>query len=129
MSNVAGLGVVLSLLFLGAVLVLARAGRLQAGYAVFWVGTALGMLFLSLTPRLLDRLGALLRVAYPPALLFLFGLLFAYGLILHLTMVVSRQAQQITDLAQTVALLQDRLAAGEPGEGSSPRRAAGGGRA
>lgn len=125
MPRVAALAVACSLLFLAATVLLARARRLQAGYAVFWVATGAGMLALALAPRLLDRLAALLGIAYPPALLFLFGLLFAFGLILHLTSVVSRQAQQIADLAQALALLEARLedrhpSREEPREGRSP---------
>ncbi|MBX6376967.1 MAG: DUF2304 domain-containing protein [Clostridia bacterium] len=94
-------------------MLLSRSGRLQANYAVFWTMTALGMLGLSLVPQVLDALARTLGIAYAPALLFLFGLLFAFGLILQLTTVVSRQAQQIADLAQAVALLRARVEEGD----------------
>ncbi len=83
--------------------------RLREEYILVWA-TVLGtLLFFSVFRSKLDALARLTGIYYAPSLLFLFvfgGLLFYC---LHLSVVASKQSEQIKELAQKMALLESEL--------------------
>jgi len=102
--------VTVSLAFLAFVIYLSQRRKLSEQYAVFWVMATVGMLVLAANPGLLDSLAGWFEVEYPPSLLFLFALLASFGLLLHLSTVISRQERQIREMAQALALMENQLA-------------------
>ena len=54
--------------------------------------------------HLLDWLAHLMGIAYPPDLLLLAAVLFSFVLQFHLTMALSRISEQVTKLAQMLAI-------------------------
>lgn len=99
-----------SLFFILTVIELVRRGKLREQYSLLWLGFGLILLILSASKRLLGILANWFGVYYAPSLLFLFGLLFAFALILHITVVISRQADRVIRLTQELAITQHRLA-------------------
>jgi hypothetical protein len=102
--------IVLSLFFVLSVVELVRRGKLREQYSLLWLGFGLILLILSASKRLLGILAKWFGVYYAPSLLFLFGLLFAFALILHITVVISRQTDRVIRLTQELAITQHRLA-------------------
>jgi hypothetical protein len=73
------------------------------------------LLVVSFNVSFLMRVAAWLDVKYAPALLFLFGLLFCFAFILHLTLVVSKLTGQVLRLSQELAIMKCKHREGEEG--------------
>lgn len=102
-------GVVIAVVLLVLVLELVRSRRLQERYAILWLLTGLVLLVLSIWSSAIQALSDLVGIAYPPALLFAVSLVFVVIVLLHYSTVISRLAQQNVALAQSLALLEERL--------------------
>lgn len=98
-----------TLAVLGLIVHQVRARRLRAKYALLWLVVGFAMLPLAVIPGALDGLAKLLGVAYPPALLLVFGLGFFAALCLHFSYELSRLEERTRVLAEDVALLRNRL--------------------
>ncbi|AHA75201.1 DUF2304 domain-containing protein [Bacillus thuringiensis] len=91
-----------------------RRGTLETKYAILWILVCIAMAILSSTDKLINWIGKLLKVEYPPSILFLFGLLFCFILIFDLTRKISKQHHQLVTLTQDYALLKQKLNATKP---------------
>lgn len=107
--NVYSISIVFSSVFLFTVIQLVRKNKLQESYSILWIVMSLILLVLSSTPVFINTFAAWLDIKNPPSLLFLFGLVYLLIYNLHITTVVSRQAEKITKLAQELALLKHSL--------------------
>ncbi|MED4653811.1 DUF2304 domain-containing protein [Bacillus pseudomycoides] len=87
-----------------------RKGALETKYSILWIFVCISMAILSSTDRIINWIGKLLKVEYPPSILFLFGLLFCFILIFDLTRKLSKQHHQLVTLTQEYALLKQKLA-------------------
>lgn len=97
-------------LFLFAVIIeLIRRKKLLERYSLLWLGVSMMMMIASLSRKLLDFLARSVGIFYPPAALFLVGLLFIVALLLHFSMVISRMSEENKTLAQKIAILENRL--------------------
>lgn len=97
----------LAFLFLLFRLILKR--RLREEYVFVWLGVFSALTFFAVFRSKLDQLAELVGVFYAPSLLFLifFGALLFYCL--HLSIVVSKQSNQVKELAQKIALLEKEI--------------------
>ncbi|MNJ35061.1 DUF2304 domain-containing protein [Paenibacillus bouchesdurhonensis] len=100
------LSVSISVVFLLIVLELVRRQRLKEQYALLWILFSIVLLILSLNVSFMEWIAEQMGVKYPPAVLFLFGLLFCFSLILHLTIVITKLTSQVLRLTQEVAILK-----------------------
>ena len=100
------LAVLASLTLLVFVVEAVRRNRLNARYAILWLGASFVLLVLSLYRPLLDWVAKFAGVAYPPSLLFLVAFLFLLCIVLHFSLVISSHRDSIRRLAQTIALLE-----------------------
>ena len=114
---------VLAILFMVWILDLIRRDRLQERYSVIWFVAGLGMLAGAAFPGLLELVADLMGVRNTNVALFSIVLLLLLGLALNFSVIMSRQAAQITRLAQERALEKARQQAGE-GRGSGAAGAA-----
>jgi hypothetical protein len=113
---------VLALVFMLMILELIRRDRLQERYSVIWFVAGLGMLAGAAFPGLLEVVANLLGVRNTNVALFSIVLLLLLGLALNFSVIMSRQAAQITRLAQERAIekaLAEKGAAGANGNGAS----------
>jgi hypothetical protein len=108
--RVARVAVILSIILLVIVLDMVRKKKLREKYALIWLFTVAGMTLLVVWQGLLLRITALLGAIDPSSTLFLFGILFALAILLHLSVKVSEFSTQLRILAKEVAMLNARIA-------------------
>jgi hypothetical protein len=114
------LAAVIAVGFMLMILELIRRNRLQERFSVVWFVAGLGMLAGAIFPGLLTGVADLMGVRDTNVALFSIILLLLLGLALNFSVIMSRQAAQITRLAQERALEQAReQAAGERNGGPS----------
>jgi hypothetical protein len=104
--------------FMVFILELIRRGRLQERYSVVWLLAGLAMLAGVAFPRLLEIVAELMGVRNTNVALFSIMLLLLLGLALNFSVIMSRQAAQITRLAQERALEKAREQAAEAQDGA-----------
>ena len=102
------LAAVLALAFMVLILELIRRDRLQERYSVVWFVAGLGMLAGAAFPGLLSVVADVMGVRDTNVALFSIVLLLLIGLALNFSVIMSRQAAQITRLAQERALERAR---------------------
>jgi hypothetical protein len=99
------LALVFAAVFVITILELVRRHRLQERYTVVWLVAGLAMVLGAIFPD--ETIGSLARaLGVSDTTIALFSMLFLVllALALHLTVVVSRQSEQITRLAQDLAI-------------------------
>ena len=103
-------GVVASLILILVVLELVRGRRLKERYALLWLATGIALLVLSAWRGGLNTIAGWLGVTgYPPAVLFAVATLFIFLVLLHYSTVISKLTDENVELAQRVALLEERV--------------------
>ena len=103
-------GVVASLLLILIVLELVRGRRLKERYALLWLATGVVLLVLSAWREALNTIAGWLGVTgYPPAVLFAVATLFILLVLLHYSTVLSSLTDENVELAQRIALLEERV--------------------
>ncbi len=103
-------GVVASLLLILVVLELVRGRRLKERYALLWLATGGVLLVLSAWRDGLNTVAGWLGVTgYPPAVLFAVATLFVLLVLLHYSTVISKLTDENVELAQRIALLEERV--------------------
>jgi hypothetical protein len=95
---------VIAVFFMLLILDLIRRDRLQERYSVIWFVAGLGMLAGAAFPGLLELVADLMGVRNTNVALFSLVLLLLLGLALNFSVIMSRQAAQITRLAQERAI-------------------------
>ena len=93
---------------LGVVVWLVRRESLKERFAVLWLVVGAGLIVLALSRPLLDALSDRLEIEGTTTL-FLFAILVLLGLVLHLSVIVSRLEGQMRDVAEAQALLEHRV--------------------
>ncbi len=108
---------VLALAFMALVLDLIRRDRLQERFSVVWFVAGLGMLVGAAFPGLLTVVADAMGVRDTNVALFSIVSLLLLGLALNFSVIMSRQAAQITRLAQERALekAREQASSGENG--------------
>jgi hypothetical protein len=108
--RVSVVGVVASLLLLLIVLELVRGRRLKERYALLWLATGGVLLVLSGWRGGLNTIAGWVGVeTYPPAVLFAVATLFILLVLLHYSTVLSKLTDENVELAQRIALLEERV--------------------
>jgi hypothetical protein len=103
-------GVLASVLLILVVLELVRGRRLKERYALLWLATGVVLLVLSAWRGGLNTIAGWLGVtSYPPAVLFAVATLFILLVLLHYSTVISKLTDENVELAQRVALLEQRV--------------------
>ncbi|HEX2391958.1 MAG TPA: DUF2304 domain-containing protein [Solirubrobacterales bacterium] len=124
------LAAIIALAFMLLILEMIRRDKLQERYSVVWFLAGLGMLAGAAFPGLLELVADAMGVRDTNVALFSIVLLLLLGLALNFSVIMSRQAAQITRLAQERAIEQARAQAlegaghnGSPSEPPTPRPA------
>ncbi|MGN1159612.1 MAG: DUF2304 domain-containing protein [Lachnospiraceae bacterium] len=101
------------LLLIGALYIIrcVRKRKMELKYALPWMAVVVCVFIVDCIPGILYRLADLMGIDTPVNALFLIALCFAICLIFVLTVIVSRQSDRIKQLAQTVALNEERIRA------------------
>jgi hypothetical protein len=110
------LAAAIAIVFMVMILDLIRRGRLQERFSVVWLVAGLGMLAGAVFPGLLGVVADAMGVRDTNVALFSIIMLLLLGLALNFSVIMSRQAAQITRLAQERALEKAREQAAEERE-------------
>jgi hypothetical protein len=96
-------------LFFGMVLRLILKGKLRTEYSFIWI--AMGTIFLvfSVWRDMLDLLAGFFGVYYAPSLIFMFFFFMIFIFLIHLSVVNSKQHEQIKKLTQEIALINEKI--------------------
>jgi hypothetical protein len=100
---------VAGLVLLGMTLELIRRRRLREEYAVLWICTSVMILAFMLVPQMLFAVAGWLHLNHTVLMTFL-CVLFLAAILLHYSVVISKQSDHEKDLAQELALLKDEIA-------------------
>lgn len=100
----------IGLLLAGTILYLVRRDHLHGPYALGWLALATGVILIAAFPRIIDRIGNVVGIYYPPILVCLVAIaaLLIKSLISDLER--SRQERALRRLSQKVAILDNELA-------------------
>jgi hypothetical protein len=113
------LAALIAIAFMAMILELIRRDRLQERYSVVWFVAGLAMLVGAAFPDLLTFVANLMGVRDTNVALFSIILLMLLGLALNFSVIMSRQAAQITRLAQERAIERAREQAATENGGSA----------
>jgi hypothetical protein len=97
------------------ILYLLRRDHIYIRQAVFWIGVAIFSLVFGLWPLLIDALGSLLGVAYPPTLLFLVAIVVLVVKALLGDIALTKVQRDLRRLNQRIALLETETGANTGG--------------
>lgn len=103
------LAIMISVCLVLLVIHLVRKRSMRPEYSVLWLIGTTGLLVLSLWRDLLDKVAHLAGVYYAPAILLMVTIFFGVLALLHLSVVLSRQADSNKTITQELALLRNRL--------------------
>ena len=109
MEKIQFISLAFSVMILYLVIHSVRKEYLRVEYSILWLVTALTMVTLSASPRLLKTFSDVVGIYYPPSAIFLVSTLFFLSLLFHLSVIVSRTKENTKRLAQVVGLLQWRV--------------------
>jgi hypothetical protein len=102
---------VIGILLAGAILYLVRRDHLHGSYALWWLAIAAAILVLGVFPPVIDWLGHVTGISYPPILPIIIGVGMILIRMLRTDIDRSRQERQLRRLAQKLAILEQELAA------------------
>lgn len=88
------------------ILALVRRGALKERFAILWTGIGIGVVVLAAVRPWLDAVSEFLGIQAGTTTLFALSTLFLLGLVLHLSIAMSRLTEQVRDVAEAVALLE-----------------------
>ena len=109
------IGAIASIILILVVVELVRARHLKERYALLWLATGAVLLVLSIWREGLNTIAGWVGVTgYPPAVLFAVATLFIILVLLHYSTVISRLTDENVDLAQRIALLEEKLSRPQP---------------
>jgi len=103
------ISIIVSVLFMGVVIRLIVKGKLRIEYSILWLLATCILIVFSLWRNGLDKLAEILDVNYAPALFFLGAIFVILIFLIHLSVVNSKQHEQIKRLTQDIALLRNKL--------------------
>lgn len=106
------------LFFFALVLRLILKGKLRTEYSFIWI--LMGSIFLvfSIWRDLLDILASSFGVYYAPSLIFIFFFFMIFIFLIHLSVVNSKQHDEIKKLTQEIALIKEKLQEKKKPEGN-----------
>lgn len=81
-------------------------GKLRTEYSIIWILMGMMLLVFSVWRESLDLLAAFFGVYYAPSLIFIFFFFMVFIFLIHLSVVNSKQHEQIKKLAQEIALMK-----------------------
>ena len=101
--------IVISIVLILIVLDMVRRKRLRERYSLIWLFAVVAMTMLVVWEKLLLSITSLIGATDPSSTLFLFGILFALVILLHLSNKISDFSTQLRILAKEMAILNAQL--------------------
>ena len=114
--NITITGIVVGVLMIALVLELVRRRSLRERYALLWLLLAVVIIVLSAWPALLQRLADLLKIYYPPSIIFGLAFVFIFAIMIHFSSVLSRHGKGYNRMVQRLAVLEEKMLSMTEGE-------------
>lgn len=111
------LAIVAGLFFILIILRAIMKGKLRTEYSFVWILMGLILMVFSVWPKSLEILAYYFGVYYAPSLIFIFFFFMIFIFLIHLSVVNSKQQEQIKKLAQEIALLKEELKTNKKAKG------------
>ena len=99
----------IGVLLAGAILYLVRRDHLHGSYALWWLAVAVVILLLGVFPPVIDWLGRVTGINYPPVLPIIVGIGMILIRMLKMDIDRSKQERQLRRLTQKLAILEQEL--------------------
>lgn len=96
----------IAVIFICYVFSIIKKGDFSVEESIFWVIGTVGVIVLSIWPKILDKIATKLNIDYPPSLLFLLTSIFLLFIIFRDTKKISKQNNKITEIAQRLSILE-----------------------
>ena len=109
LSKIQIISTIVSLCFLLMICLSVRQKKLKEAYAILWLFIGLIMLVLSVWTDCLRLISNLIGIFYPPATLFLFILGGVILILFQYSLLLSRNQERISRLAQEIAILKAEI--------------------
>jgi len=103
------IAILVSLIIAGTIFQLIRKKKLLEQYSLLWFFSAIVLLIFSVWRDLLDRMAGAMGIYYAPSALLVIVIFCGFLLFLNFSLVISKLTNQSKDLAQEIALLQNKL--------------------
>lgn len=103
------IAIVVALAFMFFIFRLITKGKLREEYSFIWIASTALLLLFSIWRNGLDVIAKLLGIYYPPALVFMAAIFAIIIFLVHLSVINSKQHDQIKTLAQELALLKKQI--------------------
>ena len=100
---------IIGVLLAGAILYLVRRDHLHGTYALWWLAVAAAMLLLGVFPPVIDWLGRVTGISYPPVLPIIIGIGMILIRMLKMDIDRSHQERQVRRLTQKLAILEQEI--------------------
>ena len=101
-----GYFIVIALLIILFIINAVRKSHLSIKESFFWVMGSFFVLILAAFPKIINKIAELFGVAYPPALFFVFCILFLLYMIFRNSKRIAFQQEKITALTEEIAILK-----------------------
>jgi hypothetical protein len=100
---------IIGVLLASAILYLVRRDHLHGSYALWWLAVAVVILLLGVFPPVIDWLGSVTGIYYPPVLPIIVGIGMILIRMLKMDIDRSRQERQLRRLIQKLAILEQEI--------------------
>jgi hypothetical protein len=112
----------IGVLLAGAILYLVRRDHLHGSYALWWLAVAAAILILGVFPPVIDWLGSVTGINYPPILPIIVGIGMILIRMLKMDIDRSYQERQVRRLTQKLAILEQEIDSVRSANSKSPDR-------
>lgn len=102
------------------IFILLRRDNLSITYSLWWITIASGLIILGLFPGIVDYLGSLFNIHYPPILLMLISICLILIKLLFMDLDRSKNEKQIRILSQRLAIYEKKEALHKTGTKKQP---------
>ncbi|MBU5591665.1 DUF2304 domain-containing protein [Clostridium sp. MSJ-4] len=99
----------ISLFFLVISIIFIRKRSLEFKSGLLWILVSLILMIFSVNSTIIESLAKVTGIMYPPAFLFLMGIIFSLVMIFYLMIVISNMQKKLTKLIQENSILKDRI--------------------
>ena len=108
------LSAVIGVIAAAVIIYLVRRDHLNARYAMWWIPAAFAIALLGIFPQVVDWVGPMLGIHYPPVLPLILALVLVMVKILLMDIERSRNEVKLYRLVQRVAMLEAEIRAADP---------------
>lgn len=109
MDKIQILAIIAVVFFIAIIARFVLKGKLRTEYSIVWILMGIMFLIFSIWRKSLDLLADFFGVYYAPSLIFIFFFFMIFIFLIHLSVVNSKQHDQIKRLSQEISLLKDEV--------------------